>query len=69
MGEIFNNLEYIDQVIVPTDKTNSFRCLSMKEYMTMVNKYFRSSSNEIDRDKARDIFKKSRDLLYEVGFQ
>ena len=35
----------------------------------MVNEQFRYSSKEIERDKLRDIFEKSRKLWNEVGFQ
>ena len=45
MGEIFNNLEDSVQVIVPTDRTNSFWNVSTKIYMTMVNENFGIPSN------------------------
>ena len=69
MNETIRILEESDQVIVPTDKTNSFRCMGMKKYMTMVNEHLRCPSKEIERDKVREIFEKSRELLDEVGFQ
>ena len=37
MGKIFNNLDESDQVIVPTNKNDSFRSVSTEKYMTMVN--------------------------------
>ena len=69
MGETLRNLEESDQVMVPTDKTNIFRSVDTKKYMTMVNEHFRCSSKEIDRDKVRYIFEKARELVHEVGFQ
>ena len=36
--------------------------------MTMVNEHLGSSTNEIYRDKVREIFEKLRDLVDEVGF-
>ena len=44
MNETIRILEENDQVIVPTDKTNSIRCMDTKKYMTMVNEYLRCSS-------------------------
>ena len=58
MGEIFTNLEGSDQVIIPTDKINSFRSASTNKYMTMVNEHLGISANEIYRDKLRAIFEK-----------
>ena len=60
MGKIFDNLEDSDQVIVPNDKTNGFRCVDTEKYMNMVNECLRCSSKEIERDKVREIFDKSR---------
>ena len=37
MGGIVNNLEDSDQVIIISDKTDSFRIMDTKKYMTMVN--------------------------------
>ena len=39
MGEIFKNLEDSYQVIVQTDKTNIFRSVKTKKYMTTVNEH------------------------------
>ena len=47
MNETIRILEESYQVIVPTDKTNSFRCMDTKKYMTMVNEHLRCSSNEV----------------------
>ena len=69
MNETIRILEESDQVIVPTDKTNSFRCMDTKTYLTMVNGHLRCSSKENERDKVRKIFEKARELLDEVGFQ
>ena len=62
-------LEESDQVIVPTVKTNSFISVYTKKYMTMVIEHLRCSSKKIDRNKVREIFEKSRELVHEVGFQ
>ena len=67
IGEIPNNLEESYQVIVPTEKTNSFRILDINIYMTIGNKHLRSSSKEIDRDKVTDILEKSIKLVEDVG--
>ena len=69
MGEIFTNLEGSDQVIIPTDKINSFRSASTNKYMTMVNEHLGISANEIYRDKVIDIFEKVRELVDEVGLK
>ena len=42
MGEILNNLEYIYQTIVPTDKINSFMIVNNKN--TIVNENLENSS-------------------------
>ena len=47
MNETIRILEESYQVIVPTDKTNSFRCMDTKKYMNMVNEHLRCSSNEV----------------------
>ena len=65
MNESILILEESDRVIVPTDKTNSFICMDTKKYMTMVNENLRFLSKEIERDKMRDIFEESRELLDE----
>ena len=62
-------LEESDEVIVPTDKTNSFINMDTEKYMTMVNENLRCSSREIERDKVRECFEKVEELLDEVGFQ
>ena len=41
MGETLSILEESDQVIVPTDKTDSFIIMDTKKYMTMVNENLR----------------------------
>ena len=69
MSETLIILEESDQVIVITDKTNSFICMDTKKYMTMVNGHLRCSSKEIERDKLREIFEKAIELWNEVGFQ
>ena len=69
MGEISNNLEYSDQFIVPTYKTNSFRSVITTTYITMVNEHLRISSNEIDIFKVIEFSEKLRELVDEVGFQ
>ena len=56
MGETLSILEESDQVIVPTDKTDSFRIMDTKKYMTMVNENLRCSSKKIYRDRLREIF-------------
>ena len=48
--------EESDQVIVLTDKTNSFGSMDAKKHMTMLNEHLRCSSKEIDRDKVREIY-------------
>ena len=68
MGEIFNDLDESDQVIVPTDKTNSFISLDTKN-MTMVNEHLRSLLREIDRDKAGEIFEKAKEFVDYIRFQ
>ena len=50
MGEISNNFEDSDQVIYPTNKTNSFRSISMKN-MTVLGDHIVNYSKDIDRDK------------------
>ena len=67
--ETIRILEESDQVIFPTDKTNSFRTMDTEKYMTMVNEHLRCSSREIERDRVKEIVEKSRELLNEVGFQ
>ena len=69
MGEILNNLEESDKVIVTTDNTNSFRSVDTKKNMTMVNENLISSSKEIYRDKLRNILRKIRELVDDVVFQ
>ena len=43
--------------------------MDTKKYMTMVNEHIRFSSKKNERDKVRDIFEKSRELLDDFGFQ
>ena len=43
--------------------------MDTKKYMTMLNEHIRCSSKKNERDKVREIFEKSRELLDEVGFQ
>ena len=69
MGKIFNNLDESDQVIVPTNKNDSFRSVSTEKYMTMVNEHLRISSNKIYMDKLRETFEKLGELVDEVGSQ
>ena len=56
INETIRLLDESDQIIVPTDKTNSFRNMDTEKYMTMVNEHLRCSSREIERDKVREIF-------------
>ena len=69
INETIRLLDESDQVIVPTDKTNSFRNMDTEKYMNMVNEHLRCSSRGIERDKVRESFEKSSELLDEVGFQ
>ena len=69
MDEIFNNLEDSYELIVPNNKTNSFRSVSTEKYMTMVNEHLRISSNKIYMDKLRETFEKLGELVDEVGSQ
>ena len=50
MGEISNSLEYSDQVIYPTNKTNTFRSISMNN-MNTVSEHIVNLAKDIDRDK------------------
>ena len=58
-GKTLRILEESDKLIIPTDKTNSFRSVETKQYMTMANKNLRCSSREVYRDKVREIFEKN----------
>ena len=69
MGEILNNLEYCDQVIFPTDKTNILRRVNTKKFKTMVDKVLDHSEKYINRDKVKVFFEKAREFLHEVGLQ
>ena len=60
INETIRLLDESDQVILPADKTNSFRNMDTEKYMTMVNENLRCSSREIERDKVREIFEKAR---------
>ena len=69
IGEIYNNLDFRNQVIVSTDKTNSFMSVSTKQYMPMVYKYLRHLLNKLDIDKVKEIYEKERELVDEIGLQ
>ena len=69
MGDIFNNLKDSNQVIVSTDKTNSFRSVAMKECMTMVDEHLVNLVKEIERYKVREILDKAIELMDEIFFR
>jgi len=54
------------QVVVPTDKTNSFRIVKKEKYISWVNNHLESAASEISTDKLQFIFGEAEKLLGEL---
>ena len=52
MGIILNNSEVGNQLIIPTDKTNSFKCFTTKLYLPILNEDLVNLEKRIDREKS-----------------
>ncbi len=54
-----------NQVVVPTDKTSSFRVVKIKDYIKWVLKHLKKSAKEIDRERLIEVQKQAGILLEE----
>ena len=56
MRRLLQILEESEIVIVPADKTNSFRITRKGKYNNMVEEHLRQSERDIEKGKAAEIF-------------
>ena len=56
-------LKTIGMVVVPTDKTNSFKMISTKECIKQVKKHLAKSGKEISSSKLTEVKEKAEKLL------
>jgi hypothetical protein len=60
------NLQGQDQVVVPTDKTNSFRLVDSKDYIRWVKTHLNASAKVISRHHLMEVLQSGQDLLDEM---
>ena len=68
MNNILLNLEICELVILSADKTNGFRSMRTKRYITTIEYHFKQSSKEIDTDIERNILENTKVLVDSMGF-
>ena len=68
MRRLLQRSEESEILIVPTDKTNSFRSTRKINYTTMVVEHLRKSAREMDIEKVTEIFDYAKVLVDEIGF-
>ena len=51
------------KVVVPTDKTNSFRTIETEEYINWVTKHLNKSAITSSHERIKEIFKDANELL------
>jgi hypothetical protein len=58
-------MDDIEIVVIPTDKTNSFRFVKTKDYITWVQQHLNQYGKVIDRSKLIEVTEKAMELLEE----
>jgi hypothetical protein len=61
------NLQGQDQVVVPTDKTNSFRLIDSKEYIRWVKAHLYTSAKVVSRHHHMEVLQSSRNGSFDGG--
>jgi hypothetical protein len=60
------NLQGQDQVVVPTDKTNSFRLVDSTDYIRWVKAHLNASAKVVSRHHLMEVLQSGQDLLDEM---
>jgi hypothetical protein len=55
VNDLLANLQGQDQVVVPTDKTNSFRLVDSKDYIRWVKAHLNASAKVVSRQHLMDV--------------
>ena len=61
------NVGKSSMVVIPTDKTNSFRTIELEEYIKWVKGHLEKLANISSRDKIVKIYKKAKEMLDDVN--
>ena len=67
IDQLLRNLRETSRVVVPTDKTNSFKLIEIEEYKTQVFKHLQISAIEVPRSRLVEISKNANELLSKVS--
>jgi hypothetical protein len=57
------NLKLTSPVVIPMDKTNSFRCIHIDDYENWMIKHLLKNGNELPRSKLVQVFEDGNELL------
>jgi hypothetical protein len=57
------NLKFTSTVVIPTDKTNSFKCIHIEDYKNWTIKHLLKNGKEILRSKLIQVFEDANELL------
>lgn len=60
---VMKKLKREDVVVVPTDKTNSFRVVDKEKYVKWVEEHISTVARAVLRDRIQAIFNKAKQLL------
>ena len=56
ISQLLENLRESDQVVIATDKTNSFKLITLEKYKKWVLEHLQQSAKEIDRERMVEIY-------------
>ena len=54
------------KVVIPTDKTNSFKTVELEKYVSWMEKHLNSNAIKWSREKIREIYQDACDLLDDI---
>ena len=64
--QLLRNLQKSEEVIIATDKPNSFQVISIKRYIKWVKDHLRESAKEIERERLVEIFNLAQETKLEL---
>ena len=64
---LLNILRKSSKVVVPTDKTNSFRVIELEDYKSQVLRHLEKSATKVPRNRLVEISEKAKELLSNVS--
>jgi hypothetical protein len=63
LKDVCKGLQDTNTVVIPTDKTNSFRCIHIRDYQDWATKHLLKNGKEIPRSKLVEVLDEANELL------